>query len=384
MTPIYFRVNNKIIFNDILAKYESYTSGQPIEFICHTEAYDKLDWTQEPSQSFEELMDWHARSIRNKYEKIVLSWSGGTDSHTIYNVFCRNNLHIDEIVIWVNDEYEPWASTRYVEWMQTNHADPLTKITIKHRFDPEAKQKIVTGEDWIFQNISMVPKFAMGTTDSVMWDYCNEQYGASTWCLVHGHEQPRVFLKNGKYYSCHDAKPFLSVMNFDHIECFFTEPLLTLKQSHMIKKMLKRLATVNKFTEDISDKYYNTTELRAKLGSAQGYAAWTKGAGRHPEVFSGISHYHKHAEFKFEFQPVIPTAIDGELSRGYDQGLNDLLKIDHPVAQAFERGIKNLLLEKNFCDHLLETSLETSGVAKSVLGKSAGKPTYSKLYCIGE
>ena len=28
-------------------------------------------------------------------------------------------------------------------------------------------------------------------------------------------------------------------MNFENIECFFTAPMLTLKQSHMIKKMLK-------------------------------------------------------------------------------------------------------------------------------------------------
>ena len=376
MPPIYFRVNNKIIFNHLLAKYESFVSKKPIEFVCHDQQNDQLNWLHEPTESMDQLMDRHACNLRNKYQHVMLSWSGGTDSHTIYNVFKRNNLHIDEIVIWVNDQYEPWYSSQYVTWLKNNHHDPLTKITVKERFDPAAKQQIVTGEDWIFQNISMIPKFAMGMADSVMWDYCADQYGGSTWCLVEGHEQPRVFIKDNKYYSCHDARTFLSVMNFKNIECFFSEPLLALKQSHIIKRMLKLRMNANALNATI-----DPDGNKFKHASNATYITWQRNLCRQNEVLFGASFRQKRSESKFESVPIRTAVMDGDLSRTFDTGLDALLMKDHAVADLFVQGIKNLLLEKDFCNHLVETS---TNPINSIIGKDTGAPIYSKPFCIGE
>ena len=377
MTSIYFRVNNKIIFNHLLARYESFVSKKPIEFVCHDQENNRLNWLEEPTESLDQLMDQHARNLRNKYQHVMLSWSGGTDSQTIYEVFKRNNLHIDEIVIWVNDRYEPWYNSQYVDWLKNNHHDPLTKISVKERFDPTAKQQIVTGEDWIFQNISMIPKFAMGTMDSVMWHYCAEQYGGSTWCLITGHEQPRVFKKDNKYYSCHDARTLLSTMNFENIECFFIDPILALKQSHMIKKMLKLRINANA----ANGGYQDPDGAKFKSSSNAAYISWAKNLSRQKEVFSGGSYTQKINESKFELVPVNMDTIDGGLSRTFDVGLDVLLKKDNNVANLFVQGIKNLLLEKNFCNHLIENS---ANPVNSIIGKDAGGPIYSKFFCIGE
>lgn len=376
MLSIYFRVNDKIIFNHLLARYESFVSKKPIEFVCHDELNNQLNWLQEPSESLDQLMDQHACNLRNKYQHVMLSWSGGTDSHTIYEVFKRNNLHIDEIVIWVNDKYEPWYNSYYAEWLKNNHHDPLTKITIKERFDPGAKQQIITGEDWIFQNISMIPKFAMGTMDSVMWNHCADQFGGSTWCLITGHEQPRVFKKDNKYYSCHDARTLLSTMNFENIECFFTAPILALKQSHMIKKMLKLRMNAN-----TSYEYQDPDGTKFKYSSNATYISWAKNLSRQKEVLLGGSFIQKTNESKFESVTITIDTIDGDLSRTFDTGLDALLKNDNAVANLFVRGIKNLLLEKNFCNHLIENS---TNPANSIIGKDVGGPIYSKPFCIGE
>ena len=80
---IHYLVNNKQFFNPYLARYESFKSGSPISFYCNDAENDLLDWTQEPPETFEKLMDQHAHNLRNKYERLVLAWSGGTDSHTI-------------------------------------------------------------------------------------------------------------------------------------------------------------------------------------------------------------------------------------------------------------------------------------------------------------
>lgn len=376
MPSIYFRVNDKIIFNQILAQYESFVSKKPIEFVCNDDLYDQMNWLQEPVESLDHLMDQHAFNLRNKYEKLVLLWSGGTDSHTIYNVFKRNNIHIDEIVFFAGGQFEPWLTDRYVDWLQENHNDPLTKITVKHRFDPAAKQQIVTSEDWIFQNITMIPKMVSGICDPVMWDYCAEQYSGSTWCLIVGVEQPRVVVKNNKYYSCQNSKFFLASMGFENAECFYTEPQIALKQSHIIKRMLKLRANANAANVSL-----DTDGTKFKEASNATYIAWQKALGRHQEVLPGMSFAHKRLEKNFESLPVNPLGIDGELSRGYDLALDLLLKKDDDLAKLFVQGIKNLLLEKDFYNHLVETSVVPG---KSMIAKNAGGPIYSKFFCIGE
>jgi hypothetical protein len=372
MPSIYFRVNDKIIFNHLLAKYESFVSKQPIEFVCLDEQYNQLNWLQEPTETIDQLMDSHAINLRNKHQTLILLWSGGTDSQTMYNVFKRNNIHLDEIIFFTGDEYEPWYTDKFVEWLKHNHYDPLTKITVKHRFDPVAKQQIINNEDWLFQNITLIPKMVMGTCDPVMWEYCAQQYDGSTWCLIIGLEQPKVFFKDGKYYSCQDSKYLLSAIGFENIECFYTEPLIALKQSHLIKSMLKVRMKIN--NQDLDG-------FKFKTSSNACYTAWQRGLGRHNEVLSGMSFYTKQVESNFEHELVNPTAIDGDLSRGYDRALDALLKKHNDMANVFVRGIKNLLLEKDFCDHLIETSTNSN---KSLIGKSIGEPIYSKLFCIGE
>jgi hypothetical protein len=382
MTSIYYRVNDKIIFNHILARYESFTSKKPIEFICHDEQYNQLNWLEEPAESLDQLMDQHAINLRNTHQKLVLLWSGGTDSHTVYNVFKRNNIHIDEIVFFAGDQYEPWLTHKYVDWLRENHHDPLTKITVKNRFDPGAKQQIVNNEDWVFQNITMIPKMVSGICDPVMQDYCAEQYGGATWCLVVGVEQPRVFFKDGKYYACQDSKFFIAFMGFGNAECFYTEPRLALKQSHTIKRMLKLRTNAN-----ISNAVLDPDGSKFKRCSNATYVAWQRGVGRHNEVLPGVSWFHKGAEKEFDLQPVNSLNIDGDLSRNYDLALNSLLEKDDDMAKIFVRGIKNLLLEKDFCDHLLETSTITwqdPASTRSVIGKEVGQPIYSKFFCIGE
>ena len=376
---IYYCVGNEIIFNDLLAKYCGYVTKQPIEFVLHDQEYDKLNWLEEPKESFDELMATHARNLRNRYERVVLLWSGGTDSHTIYNTFVRNDLHIDEIVIFHNDQYEPWNSTQYVKWMQANHKDPTTKITARPRFDPEAKQRIVTNEDWLFQNQSLVAKFAMGTADSVMWDYCAEQHQGHTWCLISGFEQPRVYIKDGKYYANQIGSVFKPVMGFDNMECFYTEPRLAVKQAHMARRALQQLSLKSQSVDRFNAAYQANDAHHMRYMSAHGYASWSRLLGRHPEVIPNNSWRHKRLEYMFEFEPVTLEKIDSTLTRGYDVGLNDLVVADAMVAKTFEQGIKNLLLERDFCRHLSETATMPRA---NLLGKSAGAAVYSKSYCL--
>lgn len=62
------------------------------------EEYDKINWKTAPQESLNDLYKRRAQQIRDKYDYIVLCYSGGIDSTNMLESFYYNNIHIDEIV----------------------------------------------------------------------------------------------------------------------------------------------------------------------------------------------------------------------------------------------------------------------------------------------
>ena len=101
---IAYLVNGKSFNNIYLALYESFKTRLEIKFYCYDHEYDQHDWTIEPETSLDQLMSEFAWRLRNRYERLILLWSGGTDSHTIYNIFRTNQIPIDEIIVKVGNK----------------------------------------------------------------------------------------------------------------------------------------------------------------------------------------------------------------------------------------------------------------------------------------
>lgn len=60
--------------------------------------FSGYDWSVEPVESLEDLYGTRARSIRDRYDYVIISYSGGADSHNVAESFVRNGLRIDELV----------------------------------------------------------------------------------------------------------------------------------------------------------------------------------------------------------------------------------------------------------------------------------------------
>lgn len=112
------------------------------------EKYNSYNWSIEPEVSLDFLYDLRAREIREKYDYVILSYSGGVDSNNILESFLRQNLFIDEIVTnWsldVGDKFvvhdksikESWNTNAEFS-LHTRHRldyirnkSPKTKITV--------------------------------------------------------------------------------------------------------------------------------------------------------------------------------------------------------------------------------------------------------------
>lgn len=66
-------------------------------FYYNDHVFKKINWSEEPDQSLESLYIQRAKQLREEYDYLVLSYSGGTDSHEILMTFLENDIFLDEI-----------------------------------------------------------------------------------------------------------------------------------------------------------------------------------------------------------------------------------------------------------------------------------------------
>ena len=369
---IYYQCNNKILHNYFAAQYESFTSGKPVTLYCMDAENDRLDWARDPDQSFEEIMDAHAKYLRNKYDRLIFMWSGGTDSHTIYNVFERNNIHIDEIIIKhsrdiAGDPYPEW----HVQWMMDNCYDRTTKITPINEYDTKIRGMVVNNEDWIFESRGDLLKFGQSSVSSATVELCERSHSGHNWGLVVGLEKPTVVYENGGWYAKQNDKFVRTVMGNKNVECFFLDPLVNLKQSHLAKNTLKHLMNMGKTR--------NWTVYKENTVGVAGYTAWATAIGRHRELTLGSSYIQKRANHSvFTSTLSLDAGIDDYANLTGEPMLAAKLKLQDPVALNYVKGLYNIRGQSDFYKFLNKNALLGEGQLLRP------KDIFSKSYNLGE
>jgi hypothetical protein len=95
----YYQVGNRVFNHKILALQHATATKQSVHWNFNSEVYDSMDWTQKDSMSLLDMYRTRAEQVRNKYDYLILCWSGGGDSTTMLESFLHNNILIDEVVI---------------------------------------------------------------------------------------------------------------------------------------------------------------------------------------------------------------------------------------------------------------------------------------------
>ena len=104
----YFQVRDFKSFSKYEAWQYTNTKGIPINelhFNFNDEYLSSLDWSVEPKETIEELYVKRAKQLREKYDYLVLMYSGGIDSHVMLHTFLDNDIKIDEIIVCTNLEF---------------------------------------------------------------------------------------------------------------------------------------------------------------------------------------------------------------------------------------------------------------------------------------
>jgi hypothetical protein len=249
-----FKVHSKLEAIELHAK-----TGIHLHWDFNEAVFSSYDWTQEPSENILELYRQRAQQLRDKYDYIVLFWSGGADSETVLQSFIDNDIKLDEIVTYSNyaatgdrrdflnaEVFEvsvpraeqvksqcPWMIHRVIDISQ-------------NCFDVFQENKF----DWIYNmNMFFTPNnIARDNLPGKIKDWADIINSGKKFCVLWGHDKPRMIYDNNKFIfrfiDLIDNGPTvkgISGANPYTDELFYWSPDLpkiVIKQAHLIKNYM--------------------------------------------------------------------------------------------------------------------------------------------------
>jgi hypothetical protein len=291
----YYQVNDKIYVSKHHALVAANFDYWKIKFIWHDDKFSSFDWTREPEPqvSIKEFYKRRAIQLREKYDYLILMFSGGPDSTNMLNAFIDNGIHIDEIV-----NVNSFDRTQIVN--QTIHnADYV--YNVKPYLDNLIKESNFQTKITIVDEIELVkqhwkhhekidhwePLFgAIPAPSMIMTKIIWIKYVPHLWKMVKdgvnlgiiiGHAKASLEVKNNKYTTsftdmlgpdtttyCNE-EPELKGRNL--MDFFYSSPNaveLSIKQAHVLKNYMESHRTLNFFTDPkLVDDAYKKGQRRA-------------------------------------------------------------------------------------------------------------------------
>jgi hypothetical protein len=270
--PFYTR---ETALDDMLVT-QSYDSK--LKFHFYDDIFDKIDWSIEPDIDIGTLYKMRAQQLRDKYDYLILSFSGGSDSTQILNTFLKNNIFIDEIQIQhyeksVDKLGEDFVAndTELLEFLEYRYA-ALPMLEKVRQVSPKTKITSIDTSDYAFNDATTKNFESLGIKDKIhqgthrlyvgvprmtqfYLTYYNQNIKETPkrTGFIRGYEKPilGIDFKNNKelFFTFTDflmrdvtRKVKGQISDEYEIENFFWSgdaPLIPVKQSHMIKKVLE-------------------------------------------------------------------------------------------------------------------------------------------------
>lgn len=139
----YYLVNNQKFDNKWDAMLTATAENTDYSWYFAPEIFDKIDWSVPVEASLDSLYALRLQQLRNKYEHLVLFFSGGKDSLNILMTAINNNILLDEIVV-----FYPFAMEKFFNNVELDSdnvyseveyaAKPILK-SLESRLDPRTK-----------------------------------------------------------------------------------------------------------------------------------------------------------------------------------------------------------------------------------------------------
>ena len=96
----YFKVGDKKFYSKLHALQEGTKLNIHPTWHFNEEIFDNIDWSKPINRSLESLYHERALQLREKYDYVIVLFSGGADSTSVLQSFIKNNIHVDEVYVY--------------------------------------------------------------------------------------------------------------------------------------------------------------------------------------------------------------------------------------------------------------------------------------------
>lgn len=246
----WYDVNGVRTWSKVHALQEAKGDVSKIHFHWHESAWDSIDWTIEPEESWEDLMLARCLQIREKYDHVSLMYSGGYDSHAILLTFLKHNIKLDRIICFVKEYYDnsyDWGpGLEFAKWVKKEKQPWLEIFAPNYTQNDIAKVYKELGPEWVYyaNNHNMGKSQAIYLLEKFNPEYLKDAHkGNSVWIM--GKEKPSLDYYNGNFYAqIWDAFAIWDYSLSNYAEPFYISydmPELYVKQCWMAAKYYETL-----------------------------------------------------------------------------------------------------------------------------------------------
>ena len=233
--------NNGLSFKQIISKLRvNYNKSS---------GFEEYDWTQEPHESWEELIKNHALYFRDNYTHLSILFSGGQDSNYILNTFLNNKIRVDEIIVYrsqlpgfdnkhINSEPDTIALPYLRKLDMSDIGNPVVTI---HNIDSWKLIDQYLSLEWSFKNSSnLLQRTPMNAAQMTI----ERRPGNSV--MLRGTTEPCVYYdkKLNKFYAqIWDTDNHIDGHQTKIKTPFYTSPeypKIHAKQCHIVKNWLRK------------------------------------------------------------------------------------------------------------------------------------------------
>lgn len=262
----YYLVGWKKFHNKTLALIESKKTGYDIKWIFNDEIYSNIDWTIPIETPLLEIYKQRALQLREKYDYLILYYSGGADSTNVLHAFIDNNIFIDEIIMQLPESVKKTVNNKdksnlnyysEIEFAAVKHLkeiksklNPNTKIEIKDF--SKTGIELLKKDNWIEYSPLGLSVSVSGILRQITQEY--DDYSLKLYdsgkniCYIMGIDKPLVWYDGKDYYAYFidtGAYHYLNPVDFNKsksnnitTEFFYWAadmPEIVIKQAQLIK-----------------------------------------------------------------------------------------------------------------------------------------------------
>jgi hypothetical protein len=262
----YYLVGWKKFYNKTEAVTYATKNSFEIHWVFNDNVYSSIDWSIPVEVSLKQLYRIRAQQLRDKYDYVVLHYSGGQDSNNILHSFIDNNIKLDQIVIQVPEPQRKHSVSDSTDWDNywaeidyqaipylRNLGSKLDGIKITIQDMSSTPIELLSHDNWT-EKLLPNASYNLGVIARAMGQYNTTEIldvseRGKTSCQVLGIDKPLVYYDGLNYYAFFADQSAYHIQPIDNnmrdlfhastVEFFYWTPDLpeiVVKQSQVIKQ----------------------------------------------------------------------------------------------------------------------------------------------------